>query len=418
MKFTLQLSTLLLCLFLFSCSKSDNSSYLDVSPSEIQINANESTTTIHINSSSRWQATLNATWCKLDKMEGTTNSDVVLTIEANDTQASRTAQIIFTSDGEQEAVSITQNGPENYSLPVIFHVLYKYQNDPTQYVSSERLAEILEQVNALVRKSSDASSVQFQYVLATTDKNGKPLSTPGVEYIPFDQIPMDADLFMNDNTNKYTHLLWDPNKYINVMMYQFTDNQTLGISHLPFTVRGGNSLSGLNETTYTTLSLSNLKFPYCVSINSKYINSRSTESKYDEGDVVVTLTHELGHYLGLLHVFSESNNNCDDTDYCKDTPSYNRLAYEDYIRSMMPINSIMQSLPKLAERTNCSGSTFTSTNIMDYSFSYFNQFTADQYKRIHHVLNYSPLIPGPKLTKGLTRSTVEGPIDLPIQTIR
>ncbi|MGL4328143.1 MAG: zinc-dependent metalloproteinase lipoprotein, partial [Tannerellaceae bacterium] len=117
-------------------------------------------------------------------------------------------------------------------------------------------------------------------------------------------------------------------------------------------------------------------------------------------------------------VFSESDNNCDDTDYCKDTPSYNRLAYEDYIRSMMPINSIMQSLPKLAERTNCSGSTFTTTNIMDYSFSYFNQFTADQYKRIHHVLNYSPLIPGPKLTKGLTRSTVEGPIDLPIQTIR
>lgn len=418
MKFTLQLSTLLLCLFLFSCSKSDNSSYLDVSPSGIQSNANESTHTIHINSSSRWQATLNATWCKLDKMEGTTNSDIVLTIDANDTESTRTAQIIFTSDGEQETVSITQNGPENYSLPIIFHVLYKYQNDPTQYVSSERLAEVLEQVNALVRKSSDASSVQFQYVLATTDKNGKALSTPGVEYIPFDQIPMDPERFMNDNTSKYTHLLWDPNKYINVMMYQFTDNQTLGISHLPFTVRGDNSLSGLNETTYTTLSLSNLKFPYCVSINSKYINSHSTESKYDEGDVVVTLTHELGHYLGLLHVFSESDNNCDDTDYCKDTPSYNRLAYEDYVRSLMPINNIMQLLPELAQRTNCSGSSFTSTNIMDYSYSHFSEFTPDQYKRIHHVLNYSPLIPGPKLTKGLTRSTAEGPLELPIQTIR
>ncbi|MGL5563729.1 MAG: zinc-dependent metalloproteinase lipoprotein [Tannerellaceae bacterium] len=418
MKFTLQLSTLLLCLFLFSCSKSDNNSYINVSPAEIQVNANESAASIHINSSNRWQATLNATWCKLDKMEGTTNSDVVLTIEANDTQASRTAQIIFTSDGEQTTVSITQNGPENYSLPIIFHVLYKYQNDPTQYVSSERLAEILEQVNALVKKSSDASSVQFEYILATTDPNGKTLATPGVEYIPFDQIPMNPERFMNDNTSKYTYLLWDPNKYINVMMYQFSDNQTLGISHLPFTTKGDYSLPGLNETTYTTLSLSNLKFPYSVSINSSYINSRTTDSKYDEGDIVVTLTHELGHYLGLHHVFSESDNSCDDTDYCNDTPSYNRLAYENDVRSMMPINSIIESWSKLVARTNCSGGYFESNNIMDYSYSNFNTFTAEQYKRIHNVLNYSPLIPGPKLTKGLTRTTAEGPIDLPIQTIK
>lgn len=417
MKFTLQLTSLLLCILMLSCSKS-NSNYINVSTTEIQVNANESTTTLHINSSSRWQATLNATWCKLDKMEGTTNSDILLTIEANDTESARTAQIIFTSDGEQETVSITQNGPQNYSLPIIFHVLYKYQNDPTQYVSADRLAEILRQVNELVKKTSTSSGVQFEYVLAKTDKNGNTLATPGVEYISFDQIPMDPEQFMNNNTSKYNHLLWDPNKYINVMMYQFSDNQTLGISHLPFTVKGANSLSGLNETTYTTLSLSNLKFPYCVSINSKYINARSTSTKYDEGDIVVTLTHELGHYLGLHHVFSESDNNCEDTDYCKDTPSYNRLAYEDYVRSLMPINNIMQLLPELAQRTNCSGSTFTSTNIMDYSFSYFNEFTPDQYKRIHHVLNYSPLIPGPKLTKDLTRSTAEGPLDLPIRTIR
>lgn len=307
---------------------------------------------------------------------------------------------------------------ENYSLPVIFHVLYKHQNDPTQYVSADRLARILHEVNQLFKHSTQNSSEEFNFVLATTDNNGNTLATPGVEYISFDQIPMDPEQFMNNNTSKYNHLLWDPNKYINVMMYQFSDNQTLGISHLPFTVKGANSLSGLNETTYTTLSISNLKFPYCVSINSKYINARSTSTKYDEGDIVVTLTHELGHYLGLHHVFSESDNNCEDTDYCKDTPSYNRLAYEDYVRSLMPINNIMQLLPELAQRTNCSGSTFTSTNIMDYSFSYFNEFTPDQYKRIHHVLNYSPLIPGPKLTKDLTRSTAEGPLDLPIRTIR
>ena len=418
MKLITHLSSLLLCIFLLSCSNSSDNAYIDVSPGSVKVNANTNSTTIHINSSSRWQATLNATWCKLDKMEGTTNSDVVLTIEANESNTTRTAQITFTSDGEQQTVAVTQNSPEKYSLPVIFHVLYKYKNDPTQYINADRLGKVLEEVNQLVQKSVTSSGVQFEFILATTDKNGKPLTTPGVEYIEFNDIPMDPDRFMNENTNKYTYLLWDPNQYINVMMYNFTDNQVLGISHLPFTTQGNYSLEGLNETSQTSLSLSNLKFPYCVSINSRYINTRSTSSKYEEGDIVVTLTHELGHYLGLHHVFSESNNNCDDSDYCKDTPSYNRLAYENYVRSLMPINNILQSLPELAKRTNCNGSTFVSTNIMDYSFSYFTEFTHDQYQRIHHVLNYSPLIPGNKLTKSSTHTATEGPIDLPIKTIR
>lgn len=326
--------------------------------------------------------------------------------------------LLSCSKKEEEYIPQEEGTKNNYTLPVVFHVLYKYQNDPTQYVSAERLAEILKQVNALVQKTANDSDIQFEYVLATTDPNGQALSKPGVEYISFNEIPMDPERFMNDNTSKYTNLLWDPNQYINVMMYNFTDNQVLGISHLPFTVKGANSLPGLNETNYTTLSLNNLKFPYCVSINSKYINARTTSTKYDEADIVVTLAHELGHYLGLRHVFSEADNGCTDTDYCKDTPSYNRSAYEDYVRSLPTISSIMQSLPQLAKRTDCSGATFTSTNLMDYSYSYFSEFTADQYKRIHHVLNYSPLIPGPKLTKGLDHITTEGPLDLPIQTIR
>ena len=96
--------------------------------------------------------------------------------------------------------------------------------------------------------------------------------------------------------------------------------------HLPFTVKGANSLAGLSEINVSHLELENLSFPYCVSINSLFINEESTGNTYNTADITVTLAHELGHYLGLHHVFSETENknSCEDTDYCADTPTYNK----------------------------------------------------------------------------------------------
>lgn len=70
---------------------------------------------------------------------------------------------------------------------------------------------------------------------------------------------------------------------------------------------------------------------YSSSINSKYINEKSTAFYRNPNDSTKNLAHELGHYLGLHHVFAEDKNgyadNCNDTDYCQDTPSYNRNKY-------------------------------------------------------------------------------------------
>ena len=51
-------------------------------------------------------------------------------------------------------------------------------------------------------------------------------------------------------------------------------------------------------------------------------------------DISVTIAHEMGHYLGLHHCFTENENgdmgdSCADTDFCEDTPSYNRIEYQD-----------------------------------------------------------------------------------------
>ena len=91
-------------------------------------------------------------------------------------------------------------------------------------------------------------------LLATTDEDGKPLSTPGVKYVLWEEsYPIDCDVFMNDETGKYVKYIWEPNNYINVMVYNFKDDEstnstTLGIAHIPFSTEGSNYLEGLSKT--------------------------------------------------------------------------------------------------------------------------------------------------------------------------
>lgn len=303
-----------------------------------------------------------------------------------------------------------------YELPVIFHVLYADKNDRNQYVSKERLAEVLTVVNKLYKNAD----MNLEFTLATKDPKGNTLAEPGVERIPWTgEYPIDCDNFMSDNKRTYTNLLWDPNLYINVMMYNFkaeagSNMITLGISHLPYTT-SVSQLDGLNKSNSSSLKLENLQYAYCLSINSLFSERNNT------ADVTVTLAHELGHYLGLFHTFAEDQktgvllDDCADTDYCIDTKSYAKPSYDSWLDGLD--RSKKYTLEYLSQRNNCDGAEFISYNIMDYSYGFMNQFTPDQRTRIRHVLSYSPLIPGPKKASSSTRS-ISGPMDLPISVIK
>ena len=334
-----------------------------------------------------------------------------------------------------------------YTLPVIFHVLYIDPNDATQYVSATRLKDILNNVNDLYAGNvyGPSEAVNVKFTLATHDENGRRLETPGVEYVQWkEEYPIDVNALMTDNKRRYTRYIWDPNSYINVMVYHFKKNENingslLGISHMPYTVKGDHALAGLDTVTVAQIDKNALQYAYCLSINSRYINSESSRYTTDRGrssyqyqptDINVTLAHELGHYLGLHHVFAENRskqtltyaNACFDSDYCHDTPSYNRVAYEadiaKYLAAHPDPNSI--SFEQLIRRTQCNGTFFNAENLMDYAICSSFRFTKEQKKRIRNVLLYSPLIPGIKLNrKPIGRSeTVDKPLNLPIRYVR
>lgn len=336
-----------------------------------------------------------------------------------------------------------------YQLPVIFHVLYKNQSDASQYIPAARLKNLLQYVNEIYQGGiyGESENLHLKFVLAEKDEKGKKLGTPGVEYVKYDgDYPIDVNAFMSDNTRANVKYIWDPNQYINVMMFNFKSSSsneiTLGISHMPHTV--DNRVEGLDNVNTQYIAKSKLPYPLCSSINSTYAAQASNGSYFESdrytddnhvahtlstADVVVTMAHELGHYLGLYHAFTEKEkdgsyqpvDSCGDTDYCKDTPSYNRIEYNNYLETLTINGSDPNMTRKMLSRSSCDGKTFESDNIMDYSLTMGFQITADQKKRIRNVLYYSPLIPGPKKNNINTRTRATDdshPLDLRFTIIK
>ena len=376
--------------------------------------------TVAITSNSEWIIANSADWCIPDKYQGEGNDILTIKILANTKHANRQTNLIISAQGINQTIKISQQKGEvnpdldkiHYQLPVIFHVLYQNENDINQYIKEDHLKDVLVRTNHFYQSEKCGIDINLEFVLATKDKNGTTLPEPGVERVPFNELPIDCEKFMRDNTGKYTSLLWEPNEYINIMVYPFTDSQILGISTFPYSLKDF-FLEGTQQVSASWITLENLSFPYCISINSSYIYEQSTDERINQNDAAITLAHELGHYLGLRHVFSEGGTTsmCTDTDYCKDTPSYNRSEYEQWLNNLDKQKKYQ--LKDLAKRYSCEKGEYEAHNIMDYAYCFYNEITLEQRKRIRHILNYSPLIPGPKESRIDTRG-VQGRLNLPI----
>lgn len=166
---------------------------------------------------------------------------------------------------------------------------------------------------------------------------------------------------------------WFTNRYLNIWVTRLNDRY-LGTSQFPVVTELNSRTNGLSTSeNEETDALTD-----GVIIDYRYFGRSSdaiTSRIYNLGR---TTTHEVGHWLGLIHIWGDST--CG-TDYCDDTPTANTKNETTDI-SCSPVYS------------QCRGNVVTRNmieNYMDYSPDVcMSIFTNDQKERMHAVLALSP----------------------------
>lgn len=317
------------------------------------------------------------------------------------------------------------------TIPVVFHILYENPVDPHQYPSDAIIKRRIEELNKFYSSTlfTDQSlpgvpsrNIGLTFVAATHDSKGKPLPTPGVHRVVYSgSTNMSGDNFLMSNNQlpRNKDIFWNPNYYVNIWLFGFLQNpgsandesNVTGVAILPYCTTK-HPLFGLNGSTpnqpgerYFNELPKNM---HGIALNNRWFLPPDDLDPNDQFTWIddhgmLTLCHEMGHYLGLRHAFDEDPNGCSSPDNasddgCSDTPAYNRAAYLSDIEPWLEGRVYINELPyhPFLRKPCATGADLTvSTNIMDYYFGYQTEITAEQQDRIDFVMQYSPLIPRP-----------------------
>ncbi|MGV3587739.1 MAG: M43 family zinc metalloprotease [Adhaeribacter sp.] len=188
-------------------------------------------------------------------------------------------------------------------IPVVFHVIY---HTPAENISDAQIQSQLQVLNEDYRhRNADsvktlaafkklATDTGIQFCLATVDPTGKP--TTGITRTYTDSLGFASDEAMKF-TAKGGQNAWNPSQYLNIWVCN-VQNGFLGYAQFP----GGDPAIDGVVLWYQTVG----KFP-----------ANPYKSVFNQGR---TATHEIGHWLGLEHIWGIKDTGCDDSDGIADTP--------------------------------------------------------------------------------------------------
>ena len=265
----------------------------------------------------------------------------------------------------------------NYYLPIVFHIIHSGQpvgsgTNLSQALINSQVAQLNKDFgNFSGSLYTAASTTGIQFGLATTNPSGGTLAEPGIDRILYTSKgwtapPYDGSDAYFEGTIK-PNSIWDPTKYVNVWVCDQSASGLLGIATFP----ASSTLQGLdNAETNTTAGV----VVEVTSVGSKFTSPDcGITNSYDMGR---TLTHELGHFFGLRHIWGDAASCGTATDYCNDTPV---ALYENYGKPAHPKPNSCGTADEMFE------------NFMDYTDDQLlNTFTLNQADRVQTVMLNSP----------------------------
>ncbi|MEE1962711.1 M43 family zinc metalloprotease [Allomuricauda taeanensis] len=267
------------------------------------------------------------------------------------------------NDAGPEPIDIPIPGQQLVQLPVVVHMIHNGEDiGQGPNLSKERILRQIEILNEDFRKKKgtkghnehpDGADTQIEFVLAKSNPESEPFD--GINRIDASKKQVD-DLGYNQN-HFAQYAYWDPEHYINIWVAPLpleTACMVLGSSTGPKTELPGSDLLLLPQPGDAEGILVNW-----IHFGESDIDCHARFGR--------TLTHEMGHYLGLLHTWGGKD--CVHNDYCNDTPAVDRPVFGP------------------TAFKGCSGETIMIGNYMNYSDdAVMNIFTNHQAERMHYVL--------------------------------
>ena len=272
------------------------------------------------------------------------------------------------------------NTTDVITIPVVIHIIHN--GEPVGTAPNITDAQAMSQITVMnedyrrlmgsrgYNTHPDGADVEIEFCLASVDPDGNP--TNGIDRQNLGQSSWStADI----NSTVKPNTIWDPTKYMNMWTVNFSDSTLLGYAQFP----NNSGLSGLNA-------------------NNGGANTDGVVANYnafgsmdhDDGTFIMnatyqygrTMTHEVGHFLGLRHTWGDNwsqgdpdDASCGVDDFCNDTPNSGRPQF---------------GCPTGAD-TCPGGAVDMIENYMDYTNDdCMNIFTQDQKDRILVVMQNSP----------------------------
>mgnify|MGYP005905880233 FL=1 len=228
----------LLFLLVTSCEK-DKFEGIELSTgNEIRVSSEQQTIRIALRSGSNWSFASPTSWCRASKISTPQGDTLVINTQVNTTTTERTGTVTISNSDQQKILTVTQKGEIYFELPVIFHV-YSDGSANDAKVTAAYIQECMDYVNNFYRGNNGKSeNLNLQFTLATTTPEGTPLVEPGVNTIQSSSTSFNVENYLRYNTYNGTQIIWDPNKYINVIICSFTEENVTGIAMTPYTPQG------------------------------------------------------------------------------------------------------------------------------------------------------------------------------------